>query len=112
MIAIVTKTDLVEPDRVGAQLLAVAELGDWAEVVPVRRRPGSRSTCSPTCWSPGCRRGRTLYPEGELTDEPEATLVAELIREAALEGVRDELPHSHRRRRRGDGAARRTVPTG
>jgi GTP-binding protein Era len=38
--------------------------------------------------------GPPLYPEGELTDEPEETLVAELIREAALEGVRDELPHS------------------
>ena len=35
-----------------------------------------------------------MYPEGELTDEPEIVLVAELIREAALEGVRDELPHS------------------
>jgi GTP-binding protein Era len=38
--------------------------------------------------------GPALYPDGELTDEPEETLVAELIREAALEGVRDELPHS------------------
>ena len=35
-----------------------------------------------------------MYPDGELTDEPEAVLVAELVREAALEGVRDELPHS------------------
>ena len=38
--------------------------------------------------------GPPLYPAGELTDEPEETLVAELVREAALEGVRDELPHS------------------
>jgi GTP-binding protein Era len=38
--------------------------------------------------------GPALYPDGELTDEPEQMLVAELIREAALEGVRDELPHS------------------
>jgi GTP-binding protein Era len=38
--------------------------------------------------------GRPLYPDGELTDEPERVMVAELIREAALEGVRDELPHS------------------
>ena len=38
--------------------------------------------------------GPALYPDGELTDEPEATMVAELVREAALEGVRDELPHS------------------
>ena len=38
--------------------------------------------------------GMPLYPEGELTDEPEQVLVGELIREAALEGVREELPHS------------------
>jgi GTP-binding protein Era len=38
--------------------------------------------------------GPALYPDGELTDEPEQIMVAELIREAALEGVRDELPHS------------------
>ncbi len=38
--------------------------------------------------------GPELYPGGELTDEPEAVMVAELVREAALEGVRDELPHS------------------
>jgi GTP-binding protein Era len=38
--------------------------------------------------------GPPLYPEGELTDEPEQVMVAELVREAALEGVRDELPHS------------------
>jgi GTP-binding protein Era len=35
-----------------------------------------------------------LYPDDMLTDEPEQVLIAELIREAALEGVRDELPHS------------------
>jgi len=38
--------------------------------------------------------GPAFYPYGELTDEPEEVLMAELIREAALEGVRDELPHS------------------
>ncbi|MET1132586.1 MAG: KH domain-containing protein, partial [Aeromicrobium sp.] len=38
--------------------------------------------------------GPPLYPEGQLTDEPEETLIAEIIREAALEGVHDELPHS------------------
>ncbi len=38
--------------------------------------------------------GPPLYPDGDLTDAPEEILAAELIREAALEGVRDELPHS------------------
>jgi GTP-binding protein Era len=38
--------------------------------------------------------GPQLYPDDDLSDEPEEHLAAELIREAALEGVRDELPHS------------------
>ena len=56
--------------------------------------PATRSPCWPTCWSPGCPEGPQLYPDGELTDVPEAAIVAELVREAALEGARDELPHS------------------
>ena len=92
--AIVTKTDLVEPDRVVAQLLAVSELGDWAEVVPVSAQSGFQLDTLAGLLAARLPEGPPLYPEGELTDEPEATLVAELIREAALEGVRDELPHS------------------
>ena len=61
------------------------------------RRPAGRAAA---------RRARQLYPDGDLTDAPEEILVAELIREAALDGVRDELPHSIAVRRRGDGAAR------
>lgn len=93
-IAIVTKTDLVEPDRVGAQLLAVSELGDWAEVIPVSAQSGFQLDTLAGLLSARLPEGPPLYPEGELTDEPEAVLVAELIREAALEGVHDELPHS------------------
>ena len=33
--AVVTKTDLVDQRRLAEQLLAVSELGDFAEVVPV-----------------------------------------------------------------------------
>jgi GTP-binding protein Era len=94
VVAIVTKTDLVEPDQVGAQLLAVAELGEWAEVVPVSARSGFQLEVLTDLLVARLPDGPPLYPEGELTDEPEAVLVAELVREAALEGVRDELPHS------------------
>ena len=50
--------------------------------------------------------GPQLYPDGDLSDAPEEAIVAELIREAALEGVRDELPALDRRGGRGDGPAR------
>ncbi len=93
-VAIVTKADLAEPDRVGAQLLAVAELGDWADVVPVSAQSGFQLDLLAGLLAARLPEGPPLYPDGELTDEPEAVLVAELIREAALEGVREELPHS------------------
>ncbi len=94
VIAIVTKSDAVDQQRLGAQLLAVSELGDWAEIVPCSAVSGFQVELVADLLVKRLPEGPNLYPEGELTDEPEAALVAELIREAALEGVRDELPHS------------------
>jgi GTP-binding protein Era len=94
VVAIVTKSDTVDRDQLGAQLLAVNELGEWVDVVPVSAVSGWQVDLVADLLVAQLPEGPPLYPDGELTDEPEATLVAELIREAALEGVRDELPHS------------------
>ena len=94
VVAIVTKTDQATPDQVAAQLAAVAELGDWADIVPVSAVADFQLDVLADVLVSHLPPGRPLYPDGELTDEPEQLLVAELIREAALEGVRDELPHS------------------
>ncbi len=94
VVAIVTKTDRASPDQIAAQLAAVAGLGDWADIVPVSAVGGFQLDVLADVLVSHLPPGRPLYPDGELTDEPEQLLVAELIREAALEGVRDELPHS------------------
>ncbi|HET6908628.1 MAG TPA: GTPase Era [Mycobacteriales bacterium] len=94
VVAVVTKTDLVPRDVVGARLVEVSQLGEWAEVVPVSAKDGFQVGLLADLLVARLPQGRALYPDGELTDEPERVLVAELIREAALEGVRDELPHS------------------
>ena len=94
VVAIVTKTDLAPPERVAAQLAAVADLGDWADIVPVSAATGFQLDVLTDVLVAHLPPGRPLYTDGELTDEPEQVLVAELIREAVLEGVRDELPHS------------------
>ncbi len=91
---IVTKTDLVSPDRIGEQLLALQSLLEFAELVPVSAVDGFQVGVLTDLLVARLPDGPALYPDGELTDEPETTLVAELVREAALEGVRDELPHS------------------
>ncbi|MDQ3154354.1 MAG: GTPase Era [Actinomycetota bacterium] len=91
---IVTKTDLVSPQHVAEQLAALTELGDFAELVPVSAVDGFQVQLLADLLLARMPESPPLYPDGHLTDEPEQTLVAELVREAALEGVRDELPHS------------------
>ncbi|MFD1076768.1 GTPase Era [Longispora fulva] len=94
IIAVVTKTDLVSKERLAEQLLAVAELGAFAEIVPVSAVSGEQVDVLLQVMTRLLPKSPQLYPDDALTDEPENVLIAELIREAALEGVRDELPHS------------------
>jgi GTPase len=95
LIVVVTKVDKVSRDRVAAQLLAVSELvGPDTEIVPVSATTGEQLDVLTGVLAAQLPEGPQFYPDGELTDEPEETLMAELIREAAIEGVRDELPHS------------------
>lgn len=94
VVALATKADLVGKGRLAEHLLAITALGEWADVVPVSATGGYQVDVVADVLVSHLPEGPSLYPDGELTDEPEAVMVAELVREAALEGVRDELPHS------------------
>jgi len=94
LFAVVTKTDKATPDQIGAQLLAVSRLADFTEVVPVSAVAGDQVQLLADLLVAQLPEGPELYPGGQLTDEPERVMIAEFVREAALEGVRDELPHS------------------
>jgi GTP-binding protein Era len=98
-LAVATKTDLVSPDRLAQHLTDIDALGretgtEWAEIVPVSAVSGDQVQLLADLLVDRLPEGPPLYPEGELSDAPEEAIVADLIREAALEGVRDELPHS------------------
>jgi GTP-binding protein Era len=94
VVAVVTKTDTVSRDQVAKHLMDVMELGEWADVVPVSSVKDVQIDVLTNVLIKHLPKGPALYPEGAVTDEPEDIMIAELIREAALEGVRDELPHS------------------
>ncbi|MBW0019553.1 MAG: GTPase Era [Mycobacterium sp.] len=95
LLIILTKIDKVPNDRVAAQLVAVSEqVPDATEIVPVSAVTGVQVEVLIEVLAAALPVGPAYYPDGELTDEPEEVLMAELIREAALEGVHDELPHS------------------
>ena len=94
VLAVVTKIDLVDRSRLAARLAAVADLGDFAEVVPVSAVTGDGMSTLVDVMTSFLPESPQLYPDDMITEEPEQVLIGELIREAALEGVRDELPHS------------------
>lgn len=99
MIALVTKIDRIARPQLAPKLTSVAELGtstgvDWAAIVPVSATAGAQLDDVVAEFTAALPEGPSMYPDGDLTDEPDIIMVAELIREAALEGVSDELPHS------------------
>ena len=67
---------------------------EFADVVPVSAFTDFQTSVVADVLVRHLPESPPLYLDGELTDEPEQVMIAELIREAALEGVRDELPHS------------------
>ncbi|HIV57244.1 MAG TPA: GTPase Era [Candidatus Stackebrandtia faecavium] len=93
-IAIVTKTDLVSKARLAEQLVAVNEMGDFADIVPCSGTSGEQLDVVIDVLSKHMPVSPQLYPDDMWTDEPERVMIAELVREAALEGVQEELPHS------------------
>jgi GTP-binding protein Era len=99
LVAVATKSDLVGPTRMAQHLMAIQALEDklgitWTHIVPVSSVTDDQLDVLAETLVSLLPEGPPLYPGGEITDEPEETLVAELIRESVLETVRDELPHS------------------
>ncbi len=94
VIGIVTKTDRVSRQRVAEQLLAVSGLADFADIIPVSAVADEQVDLLTDLLVARLPVGERLYPDAEITDEPLETRIAELVREAALDGVREELPHS------------------
>jgi len=94
IIAVATKCDAVPRERVMKHLLSIEKLGEWAAIVPVSSVEGKGIDHLREVLAQTVPLSPPLYPGGDVTDESRDTLIAEFIREAALEGVRDELPHS------------------
>lgn len=94
VIAVATKSDLVPPHRMAEHLLEIQELGEWEHIIPVSAAAGEQLDVLTSLLIESLPEGPMLYPDGDLTDEPDDIRIAEFVRGAALEGVREELPHS------------------
>ncbi|GGI48386.1 GTP-binding protein Era [Agromyces flavus] len=94
-VAIVTKTDATGRAKVAEQLLAVSQLREWDAIIPVSAPKGEQlDVLVDELLELMPQSEHPLYPAETTTDEETAERIAEFVREAALEGVSDELPHS------------------
>ncbi|GEB94283.1 GTPase Era [Microbacterium lacticum] len=94
-VAVVTKTDIASREQITERLMEVDSLrSDWAAVIPLSAVAGEQLDVLADELLALMPEGPALYEEGVTTDESIEDRIAEIIREAALDGVRDELPHS------------------
>ncbi|WP_430592827.1 GTPase Era [Humidisolicoccus flavus] len=93
-VVLVTKCDIASKPEITEQLLAVSELGEWDAIIPLSAVSGEQLDVLTSELLTLMPESEPLYPQEARTDESVEARIAELIREAALEGVRDELPHS------------------
>ncbi|MEO6826275.1 MAG: GTPase Era [Microbacteriaceae bacterium] len=93
-VAIVTKTDAASRPAVAERLLAVSGLRDWEAIVPISAASRIQLDTLTAELMRLLPVSPALYPADAVTDEGLEDRIAELVREAALEDVRDELPHS------------------
>lgn len=94
LVAIVTKSETVSRDALAKALLDVSQLRDWAEIIPVSALGNEQLGELTELLISLMPESEQLYPSETATDESLESRICELIREAALEGVRHELPHS------------------
>ena len=94
VVAIATKSDLVSRDRLAQHLMAIDAMTEWDAIIPCSATRGDQVDEVREVLAGFLPLSPPLYPEGTLSDESDTVMIAELVREAALEGVRDELPHS------------------
>ena len=94
-VAVVTKTDIASREQITERLMEADSLrSDWAAVIPLSAVAGEQLDVLADELLTLMPEGPALYEEGVTTDESLEDRIAEIIREAALDGVRDELPHS------------------
>ena len=92
--AFVTKSDLVSKKDLAERLMQISQLASWDEIVPLSAKKDEQVDVALTVISKALPEGPAYYPTDISTDQERDQIICELIREAALADVREELPHS------------------
>ena len=92
--ALVTKIDTIAKEQLPVRLTEVGGMADWAEIIPVSAVKNLQVDIVRQLLGKYLPDGPLYYPEEQSSDQSREQMICELIREAAIQGVRQELPHS------------------
>lgn len=95
--AVITKTDLISKEKLALRLAGIMALAQgfvWDEIIPVSAAIHNQIDLLNTLIGDNLPVGPAYYPAGTTSDQAIEQLICEFIREAALQDVREELPHS------------------
>jgi GTP-binding protein Era len=92
-VLVINKIDTVEKEKLFAVISAYAALHDFDAVVPISAKNGDGTQQLLAEFQSFAKSGPKLFPEGEVTDQPERQVCAELIREKLLLCLDKEIPH-------------------
>lgn len=95
VVAVANKEDLVaDKGRLLPQLARLAELREFAEIVPVSATAGTNVEHLVDVLVSYLPEGPRIFAAGYVTDQPERQLAAEIVREKLIGRMAQELPHS------------------
>jgi GTPase len=93
-ICVVNKMDLVGPGVLAPQLIAAEGLAEWRAIIPISAKESRKVDELQGLLVDQLQEGPQFYPDDVVTDQPQELLLAEIIREKALETTYQEVPHS------------------
>jgi GTP-binding protein Era len=94
-IAVINKVDLLRNREEVLPIVGeVSELGDWREIFPISAAEGLNIEPLMEAVIELLLPGPRYFPEGKITDYPESLILAEYVREKALNVLREEVPHA------------------
>jgi GTP-binding protein Era len=94
-LACINKVDLLRKrEKVLPIVGAVSELGAWREIFPISAAEGLNIEPLMEAVFELLPPGPRYFPEGTITDYPESLILAEYVREKALNVLREEVPHA------------------
>ena len=93
VLLIINKMDLLKKGELLEKMALYKDLENIDEIIPIAARNSKNVSKLIKIVSNKLPKGPQYFPEDMVIDQPERTIVAELVREKALQLLQQEIPH-------------------